>query len=176
MPRGHFMFSLAAVRRRRVTKLHRRAWKCSITNRMTHWPIALVQKLPNRNAGSLSRTGWSIPTTRSRRGCWRIDCGITTSVRASSIRQATLATWAVGQRIRSYSTSSRSKLKENGWRIKAMHRLIMLSDTYRQSSSYRGRSCEHRWRLAVAVAIPPASALGGGSSGHDADGGRQAET
>ena len=29
------------------------------------------------------------------------------------------------------------KLKENGWRIKAMHRLIMLSDTYRQSSSYR---------------------------------------
>jgi mono/diheme cytochrome c family protein len=29
------------------------------------------------------------------------------------------------------------KLKENGWRIKAMHRLIMLSDTYQQSSSYR---------------------------------------
>jgi mono/diheme cytochrome c family protein len=29
------------------------------------------------------------------------------------------------------------KLKENGWRIKAMHRLIMLSDTYRQSSAYR---------------------------------------
>ena len=29
------------------------------------------------------------------------------------------------------------KLKENGWRIKAMHRLIMLSDTYQQSSEYR---------------------------------------
>ncbi|MCB9922152.1 MAG: DUF1553 domain-containing protein [Planctomycetaceae bacterium] len=29
------------------------------------------------------------------------------------------------------------KLKENGWRIKAMHRLIMLSDTYRRSSAYR---------------------------------------
>ena len=29
------------------------------------------------------------------------------------------------------------KLKENGWRIKAIHRLIMLSDTYRQSSAYR---------------------------------------
>lgn len=29
------------------------------------------------------------------------------------------------------------KLKQNGWRIKPMHRLIMLSDTYRQSSDYR---------------------------------------
>jgi hypothetical protein len=29
------------------------------------------------------------------------------------------------------------KLKEHGWRIKAMHRLIMLSDTYRQSSTFR---------------------------------------
>ncbi|MCA9115298.1 MAG: DUF1553 domain-containing protein [Planctomycetaceae bacterium] len=29
------------------------------------------------------------------------------------------------------------KLRENGWRIKAMHRLIMLSETYRQSSAYR---------------------------------------
>ncbi len=29
------------------------------------------------------------------------------------------------------------KLKENNWRIKAMHRLIMLSDTYRQSSAFR---------------------------------------
>ena len=32
------------------------------------------------------------------------------------------------------------KLKENGWRIKAMHRLIMLSDTYRQSSSFREKA------------------------------------
>lgn len=29
------------------------------------------------------------------------------------------------------------KLKENGWRIKEMHRLIMLSDAYRQSSGWR---------------------------------------
>lgn len=29
------------------------------------------------------------------------------------------------------------KLRENGWRIKAMHRLIMLSETYRQSSAYQ---------------------------------------
>ena len=29
------------------------------------------------------------------------------------------------------------KLRENGYRLKAMHRLIMLSKTYRQSSSYR---------------------------------------
>ncbi len=29
------------------------------------------------------------------------------------------------------------KLKENGWRIKAVHRLIMLSAAYRQSSAYR---------------------------------------
>ncbi|MCA9128094.1 MAG: DUF1553 domain-containing protein [Planctomycetales bacterium] len=29
------------------------------------------------------------------------------------------------------------QLKNNGWRIKALHRLIMLSDTYRQSSAYR---------------------------------------
>ncbi|MEM0926910.1 MAG: DUF1553 domain-containing protein, partial [Planctomycetota bacterium] len=29
------------------------------------------------------------------------------------------------------------KLHESGWRIKAMHRLIMLSKTYQQSSSYR---------------------------------------
>ncbi len=29
------------------------------------------------------------------------------------------------------------KLKENGWRIKQMHRLIMMSETYRQSSAFR---------------------------------------
>jgi cytochrome c553 len=29
------------------------------------------------------------------------------------------------------------KLKENGWRIKAMHQLIMMSETYQQSSSFR---------------------------------------
>ncbi len=34
------------------------------------------------------------------------------------------------------------KLKENGWRLKAMHRLIMLSRAYRQSSDFRAGAAE----------------------------------
>ncbi|MEL6110254.1 MAG: DUF1553 domain-containing protein [Planctomycetota bacterium] len=32
------------------------------------------------------------------------------------------------------------KLRDNGWRIKPVHRLIMLSQTYRQSSTFRGEA------------------------------------
>jgi hypothetical protein len=35
-----------------------------------------------------------------------------------------------------------AKLKENGWRLKPMHRMIMLSETYRQSSAWRKEAAD----------------------------------
>ena len=46
-----------------------------------------------------------------------------------------------------------AELKRNGWRLKPMHRLIMLSETYRQSSKWRADAAKidgdsrHMWRF-----------------------------
>ena len=47
------------------------------------------------------------------------------------------------------------KLRENGWKLKAMHRLIMLSDTYRQSSQYRAEAAEKDGASRLLWRFPP---------------------
>jgi len=47
------------------------------------------------------------------------------------------------------------KLKENDWRIKAMHRLIMLSETYRQSSAFRADAAKVDGEARLLWRFPP---------------------
>ncbi len=47
------------------------------------------------------------------------------------------------------------KLKENGWRLKPMHRLIMLSETYRQSSDYHEETAQKDGDSRLLWRFPP---------------------
>ena len=55
---------------------------------------------------------------------------------ASCARRITTAGWATGRAIRNCSITWRRRFMENGWSIKKMHRLIMLSKTYQMSAAY----------------------------------------
>ena len=46
---------------------------------------------------------------------------------------------------------------ENGWSIKKMHRLIMLSNTYQQSAKFNAGGGQGRSREQAGVALQPAS-------------------
>ena len=65
------------------------------------------------------------------------------------------------------------RLKENGWRLKPLHREIMLSQAYRQSSAWREDGATSI-TIAAALAFPAAPALGRGVARHHARGRRQA--
>ena len=65
---------------------------------------------------------------------------------------------------------------ENGWSIKKMHRLIMLSNTYQQSSKFDAAAAKVDPREQAGVALQPASAGRRSDSRFDAAGQRPAES
>ena len=64
------------------------------------------------------------------------------------------------------------RFMDGGWRMKPIHRLIVLSSTYRQSSRFPlcFRLRKGRPRQPIALAVSPAAAFGGGNSRQPARG------
>ena len=67
-----------------------------------------------------------------------------------------------------------AQLRAGGWRLKPLHKLIVMSQTYRQSSAYREEAAAIDARFTPAVAISAATAERRGNSRHDSVARRQA--
>ena len=99
--------------------------------------LGRLDALGVRKAGAVAtswRGGWS--TRRSIRWCRACSStvsGSTTSARESSGRPTTSARWVKSRATRLLDWLA-CKLVESGWSIKAMHRLMLTSSTYRMSS------------------------------------------
>ena len=60
-----------------------------------------------------------------------------------------------------------SRLVTDGWRLKSLHKLIVTSQTYRQSSTYREDAARIDADGQIVVAVPAATAKCGGNPRHD---------
>ena len=88
----------------------------------------------HRAGGWPLRATWSTAAIRWSAACWSIASGCTTSAGASSTRPATSACSGSGRRTPNCSTGWPPSWSRQGWSLKRMHRLIMTSTAYRQSS------------------------------------------
>ncbi len=87
-----------------------------------------------RAAGSPMRGTWSTAAIRSSAACWPTGSGCTTSAGDWSRRPAISARWGRGPTHPELLDWLASELVRQGWSLKRMHRLIMTSTAYRQSS------------------------------------------
>ena len=105
---------------------------------------------PPRRAG---RAGWSIRRTCSPGDRSSIASGTTTSAAASSTRPTTSAAWAASRRTRELLDWLAVEFRDGGGSLKKLHRLIVTSAAYRQSSQIdaeRSRSRRRQpllWRM-----------------------------
>jgi hypothetical protein len=100
----------------------------------------------------------------------RTASGCAISAAASSRRRTTSACSAPSRAIPSCSTGSPASWSRGGWDERRLHRLLVTSATYRQSSSRRAGRCA-RSRQRVAVAHEPRAAAGRGDPRPGAAGG-----
>ena len=77
------------------------------------------------------------PTIRSPRASLPTGFGTITSARASSARRVISVTWVANPLTHELLDWLAAKLVESGWRLKSMHKAIMMSRVYRQSSDFR---------------------------------------
>ena len=100
------------------------------------------------------------PARRSRDG--EPPLGGVSSAPASSARPRTSATRASRRPIRSCSIGSPSNCRDRGWSIKSLHRLMVTSATYRQSSQVSAEQSANDPQNRLLLALP-AHAAGSGT-------------
>ena len=107
---------------------------------------------PPHEAGSgrleLARRMVDPAANRWCRGCWSTASGNIISAKGSSSRPTTSAPWGRSPAIPSCSTGWPASWSPGGWSIKAMHRLMVTSSTYRMSSAAGRRASGSTRRIA----------------------------
>ncbi len=99
-------------------------------------PLANSSSIPPRPSNSdvsPSPIGSRVPSIRSRRGSWSTASGRDTSGEVLLLRPMISETTACRPRIPNCSTGSR-RVHRSGWSVKHLHRLIVMSETYRQAA------------------------------------------
>ena len=104
------------------------------------WPAAPTHPRPGGASGW--RRGSPARKIRSSRGSWSIGSGRHISDRGWSRRPAISDSTAVSPRIPNCSTGWPREMVAQGWSIKSMHRLIVTSAAYRQSSRLDAKALE----------------------------------
>ena len=125
---------------------------------------------PRPGGASDWRRGSPARKTRSSRGSWSTGSGRLTSERAWSRRPAISGSTAASPSHPELLDWLASEMVAQGWSIKSMHRLIVTSAAYRQSSRLDAKGLRARRRRPLALAEGPDAAGGRDGSRRDAGG------